>query len=359
MTDPIRPEARGVIEKALSAGVRTLMITGDHLLTAAHIARKIGLDTQGEIIHAQDLEHHDLKGVAVISRATPRDKLLIVEKLQRRGEIVVMTGDGVNDAPALKKADIGVAMGKSGSDIAIETSEMVLLNDNITGIVAAISEGRRIWENIKKIVYYLVSTSLGEVMLIVAALAMNWPLPVLVVQILWLNLVTDGVTSMALTVEPAEGNLMSRPPRDPKESIVSSGSFGRMLLVSAVMAVGTLLVFRLNIDDLTYARTSALTTLIFFQLFNLFNSRSAIQSVFNLNWSANKLLVTMFGLASGLHLIAVYYLPLAGILGLTALSFPTLVVCLAVALSIVLVDELRKLGRVIVLSWAKTQTVFD
>ncbi|MEK9167452.1 MAG: cation-transporting P-type ATPase [Patescibacteria group bacterium] len=359
MTDPIRPEARGVIEKALAAGVRTLMITGDHLLTAAHIARKVGLDTQGEIIHAQDLEHHDLKGVAVISRATPRDKLLIVEKLQRRGEIVVMTGDGVNDAPALKKADIGVAMGRSGSDIAIETSEMVLLNDNITGIVAAISEGRRIWGNIKKIVYYLVSTSLGEVILIVAALAMNWPLPVLVVQILWLNLVTDGVTSMALTVEPAEGDLMSQPPRDPKETIVSNGSFGRMLLVSAVMAVGTLLVFRLNIGDLTYARTAALTTLIFFQLFNLFNSRSAVQSIFNLNWSANRLLLIMFGLASGLHLIAIYYPPLADLLGLTALSISTLVVCLAVALSIVLVDELRKLGRVMILSWAKTQATFN
>ncbi len=148
LIDPIRPEGKQAIADALEAGVRTIMITGDHLLTATHIARKLGLDAQGEIIHAQDLEHHDLSKISVIARATPRDKLLIIERLQRHGELVAMTGDGVNDAPALKKADIGVAMGRGGSDIAVEAAHMVLLNDNITGNVSAVRERRLIWEYI-------------------------------------------------------------------------------------------------------------------------------------------------------------------------------------------------------------------
>ena len=358
LVDPIRPEAKGVIEQAARAGIRTIMITGDHLLTASHIARKVGLDLQGEIIHAQDLSHHDVNQVAVIARATPQDKLIIVEKLQRSGELVVMTGDGVNDAPALKKADIGVAMGRSGSDIAIETSEMVLLDDNITGIVAAISEGRLIWENVKKVVYYLVSTSLGEVLTVIGALLLGWPLPVLVVQILWLNLVTDGVTSMALTVEPGEEDLMVRSPRHRAEPIINLATIGRMTSVSLVMAAGTLFVFRSYLaTDLAYARSAALTVLVFFQLFNLFNSRSNSRSIFALDWKKNQLLLWMFGIATALQLLALYYLPLSTLLGLKPLDLPTLIVSLAIAGSIVFVDELRKLGRVMMLNWAKAQAV--
>ena len=359
MADPIRPEAKKAISDALEAGVRTIMITGDHLLTATHIARKLGLDAQGEIIHAQDLEHHDLSKVAVIAMATPRDKLLIIEKLQRHGELVAMTGDGVNDAPALKKADIGVAMGRGGSDIAVEAAHMVLLDDNISGIVSAIAEGRLIWENIKKIVYYLVSTSIGEILTITGAVVLGWPLPLLAVQILWMNLVTDGVTSMALAAEPAEGDLMKRPPRDPKEAIVTNTTFGRMCLVSVVMALGALFIYGRYGADPEYARSATLTTLVFFQLFNLFNSRSASTSVFAMKVTNNKWLLMMFGLASILQLGALYLPGIAGVLGLTALSLPTVALCLAVAVSIVLVDELRKLGRVMVLSWAKTQASFD
>ncbi len=359
MVDPIRPEAKKAIDSALEAGVRTIMITGDHLLTAAHIARKLGLDSQGEIIHAQDLVDHDLARVSVIARASPKDKLLIIERLQRHGELVAMTGDGVNDAPALKKADIGVAMGRGGSDIAVEASDMVLLDDNITGIISAIAQGRLIWENIKKIVYYLVSTSLGEILVITGALMLGWPLPVLAIQILWLNLVTDGVTSVALAVEPAEEDLMKRPPRNPTEAILSLSTFGRMMLVSVVMALGALFVFDRFAQDPVYARSATLTTLVFFQLFNLFNSRSATALVFAIRASGNRWLLLMFAISSVLQLGAIYIPAVAGVLGLTALDWSTLVICLAVAGSIVIVDELRKLGRVMMLSWAKAQAVFE
>ncbi len=359
LADPIRPEAKKAISNALDAGIRTVMITGDHLLTAAHIARKLGLDLQGEIVHAQDLAGHDLPKVAVIARATPKDKLLIVERLQRHGDRVAMTGDGVNDAPALKKSDIGVSMGRGGSDIAVEASHMVLLDDNITGIVFAVAEGRLIWENIKKVVYYLVSTSLGEILTIIGAVLLGWPLPVLAVQILWMNLVTDGVTSMALAVEPAEEDLMKRPPRNLKEPILSSSTFGRMMLVSVVMALGALFIFERFASDLVYARSATLTTLVFFQLFNLFNSRSATASVFKINWFDNRWLLLMFGVATTLQLGVLYWPSVSGVLGLTALDLPTLALCLVVSLSIVLVDELRKLGRIMMLSWAKTQAVFN
>jgi len=355
MVDPIRPEARGVIEQALKSGIKTLMITGDHILTATHIAKKVGLDRQGLVIHAQDMAHQKLSNIAVIARATPKDKLEIVERLQRSGDIVVMTGDGVNDAPALKKADIGVAMGKDGSDIAIETAEMVLLEDNVKGIVAAIEEGRRIWENVRKIVYYLVSTSLGEVLVILGALILGWPLPILVVQILWMNLVTDGLTSMALTVEPAEGHLLDKPPRDPREPIINRASFMRMLMVSGVMAVGALFVFWLYQNDLAVARTAALTTLVMYQLFNLFNSRSEFTSVFSLKLTSNRLLLVMFTLAFSLHLLAVYFSPLSRVLGLVPLSASAVMICLLVALSVIVVDEIRKLTLRAFQTWAKTQ----
>lgn len=358
LVDPIRPEAALAIKRAQDAGLRTVMITGDHLLTATHIARKLGLDLQGEIIHAQDLDAHDLSKVAVIARASPKDKLMIVERLQRHGELVAMTGDGINDAPALKKADIGVAMGRTGSDIAIETSDIVLLDDNFDGILQAVAQGRLIWENVKKVVYYLVSTNLGEVLTIIGALLLRWPLPLVAVQILWLNLVTDGVTSMALTVEPAEESLMTRMPRDPKETIVSGSASSRMILVSLVMAIGTLVVFSRYSTDLVYARSAALTTLVFFQLFNLFNSRSASRSVFATPLGSNRLLLATFGLASLLQLGAIYWPTTQHFLGLTALDGSTVVFCLAIALSVVAVDELRKFLRLGLLSWAKTQAAF-
>lgn len=354
MVDPIRPEARTVIAQAMKAGVRTIMITGDHILTATHIAKKVGLDLQGIAVHAQEIGHRKLREISVVARATPKDKLEIVERLQKAGEIVVMTGDGVNDAPALKMADIGVAMGKDGSDIAIETSEMVLLDDNIKGIVAAVGEGRRIWENIKKIVYYLVSTGLGEVLTILGAFVLGWPLPILVVQILWMNLVTNGVTSMALTVEPAEEDLLSKPPRHPDAPIVNRSAFIRMMLASIVMAIGALFVFWLYKADLAVARTATLTMLIFFQLFNLLNSRSELKSVFEMNLVKNKLLLAMLALAIGLQFVAIYFTPVSNLIGLVKLDLPTLLVTISIGLTVIVVDELRKIVIRNLRVWARS-----
>lgn len=360
MTDPIRPQAHAALQQARAAGVRTLMLTGDHLLTAQSIATKIGLMEQGIAVDADEVVHRDLGSVSVIARATPKEKLLIVEHLQRRGEIVAMTGDGVNDAPALKKADIGIAMGRGGSDIAIETSDMVLLNNNVSSIVEAISQGRLIWENIRKVVFYLTSTSLGEVVLIVTALALRVPLPLVAVQILWLNLVTDGITSMALTVEKAEGDLMKRPPRSPSEALVHGSMIRRMLLMSAVMAAGALFVFLVFLErDLAYARTAALTTLVFFQLFNLHNSRSSLRSIFTLGLFSNKLLSGLALVATALQLLAIYHPILQKALGTVALDYTTLGFCALIALSIVLADELRKLARRLVLGWAQVQQAFS
>lgn len=360
MTDPIRPEAAKTIEAARVAGVRTIMVTGDHLLTAEHIARRIGLLEQGIAVDCGEVLHRDLGGISVIARATPQEKLLIVERLQKRGEIVAMTGDGVNDAPALKKADVGIAMGRAGSDIAIESSDMVLLNDNAATIVEAISQGRLIWDNLRKIIFYLTSTSFGELLVIIFALFLQAPLPLLAVHILWMNLVTDGVTSMALTTEQAEGELMKRNPRPTNEPLVTASIFRRMILLSLVMAAGALFVYMTYLPySLDYARSAVLTTLVFFQLFNLFNSRSATRSIFAGRLLANRLLVMLAVLALMLQLAALYLPPLQQALQTVPLDLSTMIFCVSVAASIILADELRKMIRQAAIGWARLQQAFS
>ncbi len=355
MTDPIRSDVAEVLKIAHQAGVRVMMITGDHLKTAEAIARRAGIAQYGRVVHADELGRQKLETVSVIARSSPAQKLEIVERLQRQGEIVAMTGDGVNDAPALKKADIGIAMGRAGTDVAIEASDMVLLQDNFSSIIEAIKQGRLIWENLRKVIFFLISTSFAEIAIILIAVVMKLPLPLLAVQILWMNLVTDGVNSMALTVEPSEKELMKQKPRDPKEPILTKGMLGRMALLTAVMIVGTIgLYYYFLPQGVGYARTAALTTMVFFQLFNLFNSRSEYQSVFEMPLLKNKLLVGTALLSVLLQLAAVYLPALTQLLKTEPISGAAFVITIAVASSIVLVDELRKYARHAALRWAQS-----
>lgn len=357
MTDPIRHEAAPSIQKAIAAGMKVVMITGDHLLTATSIGQKLGLlDEKRKAIHADEFLHHDRDQIGVIARSTPTQKLQIVERFQKNGDVVAMTGDGVNDAPALKKADIGIAMGRAGTDVAIETSDMVLLKDNFNSIVDAIEQGRLIWENTKKVVFLLVSTSIADATLVVSALLLGLPLPLLPVQILWLNLVTDGVNSMALTVEPEERDLMRMRPRKMSDKLITRATLGRMLLLSLVMAVVTISLYRYSLTfGEAYARTMALTTMVFFQLFNVFNSRSATQSITQIPFFTNRLILITVPISIILQLAALRIPFLQQMLGTVALDTSGIIVAFMAASSILFADELRKWVLWLLRRWAISQ----
>ncbi|MBI4948155.1 HAD-IC family P-type ATPase [Candidatus Berkelbacteria bacterium] len=356
LSDPIRSDAKSIIAKANKAGIRVIMITGDHLLTAKTIAERIGL--KGKVVHASDIARSDLKEIGVISRATPKEKLIIIDRLQKQGEIVAMTGDGVNDAPALKKADIGVAMGRGGTDVAIEASDMVLLNDQFASIVYAIERGRLIWENLRKVIFYLVSTSVAEALIIIVSIILEMPLPLIAVQILWMNLATDGITSLSLTAEEAESDLMQQLPRSPKERILTKRDFARMLLLTAIMAIGTIWLYDLTLPQgEQYARTVALTAMVFFQLFNVLNCRSAVRSVFSPHSAFNKTLFITLILAVLSQFAAIFHPLGQKYLYTTALDWPMIALIVTVSLSIVGVEEVRKLIARLFSVWAHSHVM--
>lgn len=343
LADPVRADVPTNLRRAQAAGIRTIMATGDHFLTAQSIATAVGLLPGAEVIHADDIRHHDLSQVAVIARATPSEKLLLIERLQQKGEVVAMTGDGVNDAPALKKADIGIAMGRGGTDVAVEAADMVLLDNGFAGIIHAIAQGRLIWENLKKVIFLLVSTALSESLIILSALLLGLPLPIVALQILWVNLVTDGINALALTTEPPEEDLMKKRPSDFQGPFLTGSAYGRMFLLLGTMASGTVLVFILTLDNgLAYARTAAMTTLVFFQLGNVFNCRSATRSIFTGSLQNAVPLVTV-AIAFLLQIAAIYLPIFQKVLGTTFISASDLFICLVAGVSIIFVDEVRKL----------------
>jgi Ca2+-transporting ATPase len=247
MMDPPRAEVKEAVQTCRTAGIRPVMITGDHPLTARHIACELGIATNGQGLTGQALEGlsvGDLEGVVkdveVYARVSPEHKLKIVQALQGRGQIVAMTGDGVNDAPALKQADIGVAMGITGTDVVKEAANMVLLDDNFATIVAAVEEGRVIYDNIRKFIKYTMTSNSGEILVMLLAPLLGMPLPLLPLQILWINLVTDGLPGLALTIEPAERDTMQRPPYQPRESIFARGMGRHVLWVGLLMGLVSL-----------------------------------------------------------------------------------------------------------------------
>ncbi len=372
MMDPPREEAKVAVAKARGAGIRPIMITGDHPRTAAVIAAELGVAADGRVIVGTELEamsddqlDRAVTEASVYARVNPEHKLRIVEALQRSGMTVAMTGDGVNDAPALKKADIGIAMGITGTDVSKEAADMVLADDNFATIVAAVEEGRAIFFNIRRFLRYLLSSNIGEVMtmffgvLFARAIGLSGPaagdgamvFPLLATQILWINLVTDGAPALALGVDPADARTMSRPPRPRGEGVLTPRMWRGIFFVGAVMAVGTLLVLDASLPGgliegsgtIAYAQTMAFTTLVMFQLFNVFNARSDEQSAF-VGLFGNGWLWAAVILSLGLH-VAVVYLPfLQQAFSTTALSAGDWATCAAVASSVLWLRELTKLG---------------
>lgn len=321
MMDPPRPEAAEAVAKCRKAGIRIVMITGDHKNTAVAIARSLGFFEKGSAaLSGEELDRLSeeefafrVEDTAVYARVSPEHKLRIVRAWRRRGEIVAMTGDGVNDAPAVKEADIGVAMGITGTDVTKEVSDMVVTDDNFSSIVAAVEEGRGIYGNIRKFIHYLLSCNTGEIMVMFIASVAGLPVPLLPIHILWVNLVTDSLPALALGVEPVEPDIMSKPPRDPQEKIIDKQRLMLMLFQGSLIAFCSLSAFIFEFffrkQGLMSARTAAFIVLSCSQLFHAFNCRSAGRSVFAMGIFSNIKLVAAV-LFSFLLLLAAVYLPI-------------------------------------------------
>lgn len=350
MIDPPRPEVKQAVLTCQKAGIRPMMITGDHPLTARYIASEVGISTNGLMLTGQDMAKLSISElservdeVSVYARVSPQNKLDIVQALQNRGHIVAMTGDGINDAPALKKAEIGVAMGLTGTDVAKEAADMVLLDDNFATIVAATQEGRVIYDNVRKFIKYTLTGNCGELWVIILAPFLGMPLPLLPLQILWINLLADGLLALALGVEPAEPNIMSRPPHNPQESVFSRG-VGR-----DIVWIGLLLGLVLLVVDYHYWFTgqAAWQTMVFsilaFSRIGLAQSmRSERESIFTLNLLSNKPLLGAVVLTFLLQLAVVYVPFLQDIFNTTGLSFSDLGISLAMSTIVIWAMELDK-----------------
>jgi len=367
MIDPPRAEAKDAVARAKRAGIRPLMITGDHPRTAAVIAQELGLTTDGRVITGAELEKltadaslRTVAAVSVYARVNPEHKLRIVEALQRAGAVVAMTGDGVNDAPALKKADIGVAMGLTGTDVSKQAADMVLADDNFATIVAAVEEGRAIFANIRKFLRYLLSSNIGEVMTMFFGVLLAKPLgldtgsdtlvlPLVATQILWINLVTDGAPALALGVDPADEGLMEQQPRPVGEGVLTPSMWRGIVFVGVIMAVGTLFVLDASLPggfvegsgDLRHAQTMTFTTLMLFQMFNVLNARSDEHSAF-VHLFMNGWLWAAIGASVALQVVVVYLPFLQRAFGTSPLSGGDWVFCVTVASSVLWLREASK-----------------
>jgi P-type Ca2+ transporter type 2C len=362
MVDPPREEVKEAVRLCRSAQVRPIMITGDHPATAAAIAQELRISQVGdEVITGQALKKmsaaelmQKIDKVSVFARVSPEDKIKIVQALQARNHIVAMTGDGVNDAPALKGANIGVAMGVMGTDVSKEAADMILLDDNFATIVSAVSEGRRIYDNIRKFIRYMLGTNAGEVLTMGVAILLGMPLPLLPLQILWINLVTDSLPALALGLEPPEKNVMQRPPRPPEESLFAKGLWQRTLFAGALMAIGCLWMFdwALHEHTLVYgqsreeaetaARPMLFMTMGFFQLFNALAIRSENRSLFAMAPSSNWYLYGAVLVSGLMQAVVIYLPPLQEIFKTTAVTGFDLLVSMGVASSILWAIEIEK-----------------
>ncbi|MGE5592238.1 MAG: cation-translocating P-type ATPase [Betaproteobacteria bacterium] len=331
MVDPPREDVKRAIGTARGAGIRTLMVTGDHAGTAMAVARALELaDDDVRAITGPELDHMTgealSKAVAttsVFARVSPEHKLRIVRTLKSQGHVVAMTGDGVNDAPAVKEADIGVAMGMSGTDVTREAAAMVLADDNYATIVAAVEEGRGIYDNIRKFIRYLLACNAGEVLSMFIAVLVGLPLPLVPMQILWMNLVTDGLPAIALGVDPVDPDVMTRKPRDPKEGVFSRGLGLKIASQGVFIGLCTIAAFLVSLflhADITRARTVAFTSLVMAQLFYVFHCRSEYRSIVELSPWSNPYLVGAVLVSSVMQLSVIYWPAVQGVFHTTPLG---------------------------------------
>jgi Ca2+-transporting ATPase len=356
LIDPPRDEAKPAIQTCKTAGIKPVMITGDHKITAEAVARELGILTHGEVISGAELEamsdeelEKRVERIEVYARVNPESKLRIVKALQKRGHVVAMTGDGVNDAPALKQADIGVAMGITGTEVAKEASDMVLLDDNFATIVAAVEEGRTIYANIRKYLVYLLTGNTGTVVGLTSALVAGLPVPLSAVQILFINLLMDGAPAVALSVEPPEPEVMKKPPRDPKESIFNRYALTFIPLMGLWIGLCALFLFiyQLKTANLAKAMTVFFAGIICMRLANALNCRSEEASLFKLGLFTNKWLILALISSLTFMLLAMYVPFLSKVFNTVPLSFTDWLMACASALSVIILDEIHKLLKCI------------
>ncbi|MCJ7443584.1 MAG: cation-translocating P-type ATPase [Methanotrichaceae archaeon] len=351
MMDPPRKEVLEAIRVCRVAGIRPVMITGDHRLTAKAISKELGMG-RSEVIEGYQIEMmndeqllNKIDEVSVFARVTAEHKVRIVEALKKRGNIVAMTGDGVNDAPALKAADIGIAMGKTGTEVAKEASDMVITDDNFATIVSAVEEGRRIYGNIRNGTSYLLSVSFAELAMIFLGLAIGLPLPLLAVQILWINIVAEELPAVGLSVEPLHTDIMRKKPRDPKEPMPSRGLLIYTLVIATTIVTGSLGLYIISLQmgyDLSYARTVGFAALGFFTIFNAYSSRSLEKSVLSMDPLGNKTLILGI-LGSIIAVLSVVYIPfMQSIFETKPLTMESLGIVLVVASMVILAAEAMK-----------------
>jgi len=355
LMDPPRPEARDAIALCHKAGISIKMITGDQKKTAAAIARELGITgtvvTHAELDALSDAQLADgIDEMGVFTRATPEQKVRIVLALKDRGHVTAMTGDGVNDAPALKTADIGVAMGLTGTDVAREAATMVLTDDNFDTIVKAVKEGRTIYDNIVKFVRFQLSTNIGAILTVLLAPFLGLPLPFTPIQLLWVNIIMDGPPAMALGVDPAQPDIMSFEPRKTTERILKLRLLGKLATYGIIMMLGTLgvLWWGLETGSKTHAQSMAFTTFVLFQVFNAFNARVCKTSTFNANFFRNRTLWLALASVVILQVLAVQWIPAHGVFNVEKLSISDWMLATVVASSVLVLEESRKLLRRII-----------
>ncbi|NQT49726.1 cation-translocating P-type ATPase [Candidatus Kuenenbacteria bacterium] len=347
MIDPPRDGVKEAILLSKQAGIRVAMITGDHKLTAIAIGKKVGIE--GNAISGEEIEAMSEKNFAriinrtsIYARVSPEHKVKILEAYKKKNNIVAMTGDGVNDAPALKMADIGVAV-NSGTDVSKEAADMILTDNHFRSIVNAVEEGRHIFTNIRKFVRFLLSCNLGELLTIFFGVILGLGVPLVAVQILWMNLVTDGLPALALSAEPLSHRVMRRPPRNPKEAIMNRSALLEMFFVGTVMTIITLLIFKFYSGNMIYAQTMAFTSLVMLQLFNSYNNRSG-GSVFKINPFSNWKLLLAILISFGLQVLVIYT-PMSIFFKTAALSLKDFGLLIATSLVIIAGMEVWKFVR--------------